>query len=548
VALMALVAVLAVPMAGVASSTDDQVSAVVPKFLINDALANPAKTFDVIVQGRGKIKSSDVGQEVRSENGNVKKAFLTLSGVSASVTGKDLLKLARSSKVSAITPDVKVKAAAYEDSLMWADTVDLSMLRDPIDPFTGGPAPTPPTIAIVDSGIDPTKVADFGGRLLANVNLVTPTTTTTTTTSTTSGLTGTTSSTTSTATNTATTDDEGHGTMVAGVAAGSGAYMGGAPTAPIVSLRTADKNGMSVTSDVIAAADWILQNADKYHIKVANFSLAGASVTSFRYDPLDKAVERLWFKGIVVVAAAGNHGSATGPVEMSYAPGNDPFIITVGATDQHLTADPLDDTVAPWSAYGTTVDGFHKPDVSAPGRYMVAAAPMGGTIAKSVPDRIVAPGYMWMSGTSFSTPVVSAAVAQLIARHPTWTPGQIKGALMVTANYLPLVNGPQGGVGEIDATVAASLVDPPNANENLDAFVKADAATGAPAFDQASWASVVASTANWSSANWASASWASASWASASWASANWSSANWSSDVSSMMTSMASFSESTFTP
>src|SRR5919197_2531878 len=262
VALMALVAVLAVPMAGIASSNDDQVSAVVPKFLINDALANPAKTFDVIVQGRGKIKSSDVGQEVRSENGNVKKAFLTLSGVSASVTGKDLLKLARSSKVSAITPDVKVKAAAYEDSLMWADTVDLSMLRDPIDPFTGGPAPTPPTIAIVDSGIDPTKVADFGGRLLANVNLVTPTTTTTTT-STTSGLTGATS-TTSTATTTATTDEEGHGTMVAGVAAGSGAYIGGAPNAPLVSLRTADKNGISVTSDVIAAADWILQNAVKY--------------------------------------------------------------------------------------------------------------------------------------------------------------------------------------------------------------------------------------------------------------------------------------------
>jgi uncharacterized protein YjbI with pentapeptide repeats len=119
---------------------------------------------------------------------------------------------------------------------------------------------------------------------------------------------------------------------------------------------------------------------------------------------------------------------------------------------------------------------------------------------------------------------------------------------MVSANYLPAVNSPSGGVGEIDATIAASLVDPPNANENLDKFVGADLATGAPAFDQASWASAVATDANWSSANWSSASWASASWASASWASANWSSANWSSDVSGMMTTLASFSESTFTP
>src|SRR5256714_14993732 len=65
VTLMALVAVLAVPMAGVASSSDDQVSAVVPASLINNAQANPDQTFDVIVQGRGKIKSNDVGKEVQ---------------------------------------------------------------------------------------------------------------------------------------------------------------------------------------------------------------------------------------------------------------------------------------------------------------------------------------------------------------------------------------------------------------------------------------------------------------------------------------------------
>src|SRR5438270_478251 len=87
---------------------------------------------------------------------------------------------------------------------------------------------------------------------------------------------------------------------------------------------------MGNSSDVIAAADWILQNKDTYNIRVANFSLHGSQNSTFRFDPLDKAVERLWFSGVVVVAAAGNYGATQSGV--LYAPGNDPFVITVGAT------------------------------------------------------------------------------------------------------------------------------------------------------------------------------------------------------------------------
>ena len=91
-------------------------------------------------------------------------------------------------------------------------------------------------------------------------------------------------------------------------------------------------------------------------------------------------------------------------------------MITVGALEQNLTADPSDDTVAPWSAYGSPADGFSKPDISAPGRYMVMPVPnTDTTIPQAVPDRIVAPGYMWMSGTSFAAPVVSGAAAQILA-------------------------------------------------------------------------------------------------------------------------------------
>src|SRR5205807_5177501 len=154
-------------------------------------------------------------------------------------------------------------------------------------------------------------------------------------------------------------------------------------------------------------------------------------------------------------------------VDMSHAPGNDPFVITVGALDQNGTANSADDVAAPWSAYGNTSDGFEKPELSAPGRYLIMPVPAGSTIPATVPERVVAPGYMWMSGTSFAAPVVSGAAAQLLARHPEWTPDQVKGALMLSANALPAA-GLAVGVGEVDAAASAALVSPPNPNAGLD--------------------------------------------------------------------------------
>src|SRR5207237_296335 len=80
------------------------------------------------------------------------------------------------------------------------------------------------------------------------------------------------------------------------------------------------------------------------------------------------------------------------------------------------------DVTAPWSAYGHTLDGFLKPELGAPGRYIVGAVPPDSTLALERPASIVAPGYMQLSGTSFAAPVVSGAAADLLAAHPTWTP------------------------------------------------------------------------------------------------------------------------------
>jgi serine protease AprX len=371
----------------------------------------------------------------------------------------------------------------------------------------------PPAIAVVDSGVQSCR-SDFdagwscSGRVVKQVSL------------------------TSLLPNSS-GDGRGHGTLVAGLAAGSrDGYSGAAPTAPIVSIDVMDDNGMAMTSDVIAAADWILTNKTRYNIRVANFSLQSTVAGSFMYDPLNKAVEKLWFNGVVVVAAAGNYGENGQPTTVAYAPGNDPFVITVGASDLNGTPSTRsDDFAAPWSAYGYTLDGFAKPEIGAPGRYLTGPVPSSSTMALEHPERVTASGFMWMSGTSFAAPVVAGAAAQLLARYPSWTPDQVKGALMLTAKQTAA--GTALGVGEVSAKGAyfydyASLSGgtPPNPNAALNDFVGPDSAGGV-AFDSASWASTASANASWNQASWNSASWANASWGSASWNSASWAQASW---------------------
>jgi serine protease AprX len=386
-----------------------------------------------------------------------------------------------------------------------------------------------PTIAIVDSGIE--DRADFAGRIVADVKL----------------------------NGDDPSDSRGHGTFVAGIAAGAAeGYAGAAPLAPIFSIDVIDSNGAAFVSDVIRACEVILENKAAYNIRVANFSLHSAYAASVRWDPLAQAVERLWFNGVVVVASAGNYGSGDGPSGVGYAPGSDPFIITVGAGDLDPATDPSGGawsrprvhSTAWWSAYGYTVDGFAKPDVVAPGRYMVGPVPDGSTLASERAGSMVAPGYIQLSGTSFAAPVVAGTVAQMLARHPHLTPDQVKGALMLTAR--PVHGAPMGaaGVGQITASRAVTVASPPSPNAALNQFLvssengvyfdaeawgevaQADAAWASAAWGDAAWASAAWSSAAWASAAWASAAWSSAAWADAAWADAAWASAAWATGAS----------------
>ena len=160
---------------------------------------------------------------------------------------------------------------------------------------------------------------------------------------------------------------------------------------------------------------------------------------------------------------------------------------------------------------------------------MVGPVPVSSTLPVERPTSVTAPGYMQLSGTSFAAPMVSAAAAQVLAVHPSWTPDQVKGALMLTAR--PAGNTAPGavGVGVVNAAKAVAVTTPPNPNAALNEFVVSASGGSGKVFDAASWASVAQSDASWASASWASASWASASWSSASWASASWASASWAS-------------------
>ena len=319
---------------------------------------------------------------------------------------------------------------------------------------------------------------------------------------------------------------------MAGIAAGGAdGYTGGTPQAKLVSLDVMDDHGVARTSDVIAACQWILANKDKYNIRIANFSLHSANPSNFIRDPLDRAVEKLWFNNVFVVAAAGNYGNANGPSGVPYAPGNDPFVMTVGAVDIGGTTGRWDDSPAPWSAWGYTLDGFAKPEVAAPGRYMVGPVPGNSSLVAERPDKVAAPGYIQLSGTSFSAPVVAAAAAQILARHPNLTPDQVKGALMASAKPVP--NAPVGsvGVGEIQMNYRAFAAYPPNPNKALGKFVVNDLLGGGKTFDSAGWYALAKSSVSWDSVSWADVSWADVSWNDVSWADVSWADVSWA-DVS----------------
>jgi serine protease AprX len=258
-----------------------------------------------------------------------------------------------------------------------------------------------------------------------------------------------------------TNDLYGHGTHVAGILAGDAAesdcmfctrhFRGIASEANLINLRVLDENGNGKDSAVLAALDSVLTLQKLYNIRVVNLSLGRGVFETYKLDPLCQAVEMLWKHGITVVAAAGNGGrditdgiDGYGTID---SPGNDPYVITVGAMKTDGSPLRSNSLMASYSSKGpTAIDHFVKPDLVAPGNLVVSLLAPNSEIAAQNPQTLVplsyyvenggstdSTFYYQLSGTSMATPVVSGAVADLLEAHPTLTPDQVKARLMLTA-------------------------------------------------------------------------------------------------------------------
>jgi serine protease AprX len=247
-------------------------------------------------------------------------------------------------------------------------------------------------------------------------------------------------------------DDWGHGTHVAGIIAGNGYDSNGmrtavAPNANVVALKALNSEGKGKISDIIAALEWAVTNRQQYNIRIINMSLGAGVFESYNTDPLTRAAKHAVEAGIVVVASAGNVGKAAdgspqyGAIS---APGNAPWVLTVGASSTMGTNDRRDDTVANYSSRGPTmVDFAAKPDLVAPGTGTVSLSDANSLFYVTKAAYLVSGNgsldlgsfkpYVTLSGTSMAAPVVAGTVALMLEANPSLTPNLVKAILQFTA-------------------------------------------------------------------------------------------------------------------
>ena len=253
-------------------------------------------------------------------------------------------------------------------------------------------------------------------------------------------------------------DYYGHGTHVAGILNGSGyassdslsfrTFRGLAPGAQLISVRALQPDGTGYTSDIIRGIDWVVQNRQTYKIRVLNLSLGHPVYESYKDDPLCRAAAQAVNQGIVVVAAAGNDGTVGTGFGTITSPANAPSVITVGAMQDFNTVTTGDDVPAWYSAKGPTlVDFVAKPDLVAPGTWIVSARATGSYIDKAHHDMVLKVGeyrndsryaaydgvYLTMAGTSMAAPMVAATAALMIQKEPGLNPATVKARLMRSA-------------------------------------------------------------------------------------------------------------------
>jgi serine protease AprX len=525
---------------GPLSQTDSYPIAKVDRGVVDAIDASPGETIGLLV--RETDPASPLAEDVvRDLGGSVTHQLPIIRGFAARMAAGDVPDLARSSAVELVWGDTTVhmsSTASYDaesPNTMWRQSVRLTHVEGA---YTGAGV----TVAVLDTGVN--QLSDFGDRVLARVDL-TPEQ---------DGF-----------------DRYGHGTHMAGIIAGNGAASGGewkgvAPGANLVSVKVAGADGSTDVSVVIAGLQWVLANKSTYGIRVLNLAFGTDSTQSYSLDPLNYAVEQVWLGGVFVVTSAGNRGPNGGTINK---PGDDPYVVTVGAADLNGTMDRYDDVVAPFSSWGATPDGFLKPDLVAPGITIVAPRAVGSTVDLQHPQAVVGTAYIKGTGTSQAAAVVSGVAALMFQADPLLTPDVAKATLLGSAFKSPTYRS-GGGAGLVDATGAViaarngkfrfapanvglvpstglGSLEGSRGSFHVNADPDGDGVWGliqgevdvlgqpwtatswsATSWSTSLWAAIVAVTPGWTATSWSATSWSGTSWSATSWSATSWSAKVWS--------------------
>ncbi len=199
------------------------------------------------------------------------------------------------------------------------------------------------------------------------------------------------------------TDDEGHGTHVAGIISSrDSVYKGVAPDASLMAVKVLDSAGSGFMSTVIVGIDWCVVNG----ADVINLSLGGGAFTSTcDGDPSAIAVNNAVVQGVVVVAASGNNGY----INAISAPACASQAITVGAVD----------------------NGDGRTSFSNEGPQLDVVAP--GVNISSLNAPIDGGGFTSKTGTSMATPHVAGLAALLLETDPSLSPIQVSSTIKNTS-------------------------------------------------------------------------------------------------------------------
>jgi serine protease AprX len=441
--------------------------------LLTGLIAAPSRGAPLesyIVQGRDVTQ---VAQLVQAHGGQITAWLPIINGVGARLPATAVTRLRAAPAITVVTPNSMVRTSTVAASdcpneVCDYPTADYSEVVGANQVWAEGITGQNVTVAVIDTGIDETlpgilKYTDNSNREVIWQDFV-------------SG-------------HFRPIDPSGHGSHVAGIIANSrvggadGMWNGVAPNVDLVGVRVLNEDGMGWYEDVIEGIQWVVDNRELYNIKVMNLSLVAAPAGPYWADPLNQAVMRAWAEGITVVAAAGNDG----PNPMTVGvPGNNPYVITVGAFTDSYTPYPdqwEDDYLTPFSAAGPTLDSFVKPDVIAPGAHMVSTMMSSSRIAMAHEAYKIGGTHFSMAGTSQATGVVSGIAALILSHDPGLTPDQVKYRLMHTALLWTEAEGEhtlysmwQQGAGRVNAPDAVLADIDPTAVANYGLDITADLA------------------------------------------------------------------------